>query len=143
MRNDRTEVTCTKCGATASRRFYSICPQCGTKLLDVATEKPQQSKRRLWKDLALVVGATAIGGVFYLARSVPDVTAVPRSHILTLQGSHSEVLLKKFGRPYRTSLHGDTELWYYDGISQDPISGKVDRSTQFVIKERWIESVNF
>lgn len=69
--------------------------------------------------------------------------AIPRAEVLSMRGAHTDRLLEKFGRPRRTSTSGDTEYWYYDGVSRDTISGNIDNSTQFVIRSQHVESINF
>lgn len=78
------------------------------------------------------------------SRGTPDpAAAVPRAEVLSMRGAHTDRLMEKFGRPRHTSSSGNTEYWYYDGISRDTISGNVDNSTQFVIRDHFVESINF
>lgn len=52
-------------------------------------------------------------------------------------------LCRLYGVPDSTSTSGDTEFWYYRGATRDPLTGKVDSSTQVVIRNGKVDQVNF
>lgn len=56
-----------------------------------------------------------------------------RDRVLSYKWASREEVRLVFGTPYSTSLTGDQEYWYYSSISRDPVTGRRDRSVQFVI----------
>ncbi|USE79014.1 hypothetical protein NDR89_20470 [Cupriavidus gilardii] len=66
-----------------------------------------------------------------------------RADVQQMVGWSTAGLLSVLGKPERTSAYGDTELWYYEGLTQDTVTGKVDRTTQFIIRDSVVTQVSF
>lgn len=61
------------------------------------------------------------------------VANMSRERVLNYKWASRDELRSVFGTPYNTSLTGDREYWYYRDVSRDPVTGRRDRSVQFVI----------
>ncbi len=62
-------------------------------------------------------------------------------------GQSKESVLSVIGKPETTSLSSDSEYWYYQGKTIDPITGKSDYSIQLVFEVSGgysiVKSINF
>lgn len=60
-----------------------------------------------------------------------------------LNGVNQEAVCGLIGAPNRTSKAGEREYWYFERISRDPVTGKIDRSIQVVFELGIVSAINF
>lgn len=61
-----------------------------------------------------------------------NTTAVGKDHVL-----------KTVGKPDRTHENGSEAVWYYDGATRDPVTGKVDQTAVVTLAGETAVSVEF
>lgn len=154
-------ITCSGCDQPLSHDA-KFCARCGKAVDADAPKRRSVFRYVLWIAgglfavlfvLPLFLGALAWLGKQDDARPIsqelpdPRYDAVPinpdnraalvanmsRDRVLSYKWASREEVRLVFGTPYSTSLTGDQEYWYYSSISRDPVTGRRDRSVQFVI----------
>ncbi len=58
-------------------------------------------------------------------------------------GKTPDEVIKAVGKPDRTQDFAGTRAWYYDRITTDPITGKVDRTSQVIFEQGVADRVTY
>jgi outer membrane protein assembly factor BamE (lipoprotein component of BamABCDE complex) len=60
-----------------------------------------------------------------------------------VDGKTTDEVKATFGVPVRTTDNGDDVYWYYENLTTDPVTGKVDSSAQVVFRGGKAIRVNY
>lgn len=102
-------------------------------------------RRTIW-GLLLVLAAPMLFGCLSGGPSPPPPGVVlPTRDAFTaaVKGKTANDVLVAVGKPDQTTASGDTQYWYYQERTVDPVSGNADREAQVIIENGKVDRINY
>lgn len=93
------------------------------------------------------VVSLAVGYVVWVgpsrSASAPAPTLTRDQFKAAVMGKTPDEVVKKFGRPSRTSEVLGDDVWYFQDIAYDPVANRTDWRTQVVFRNGRVIGVNY